>query len=225
MIPRPWLLLAALVAGLGGVVAIWTSIDQRPPEWDYANHLERALQCYRILAQPGHDRAREILEATAFYPPVTTCAAGLLYFLFPVLPLTARVVMLGFLTLGAVSVFLLGRHLLDTQAGLLAAFLLSTAPFVVFSLTNFQLDLPLTGMVALSLYLLVRTEGFSLTGWSLAFGIAAGIGMLTKPPFVVYLLPPLLWTVWRAARSSQEEGRMARLGRLAAALGAAAALT
>jgi Dolichyl-phosphate-mannose-protein mannosyltransferase/LmeA-like phospholipid-binding len=225
MIRRPWLLLAALVAGLGGVVAIWTSIDRRPPEWDYANHLERALQCYRILAQPGHDRAREILEATAFYPPVTTCAAGLLYFLFPVLPLTAQVVMLGFLTLGAVSVFLLGRHLLDTQAGLLAAFLLSTAPFVVFSLTNFQLDLPLTGMVALSLYLLARTEGFSLTGWSLAFGIAAGIGMLTKPPFVVYLLPPLLWTVWRGARSSQEGGRMARLGRLAAVLGTAAALT
>lgn len=53
MIRRPWLLLAALVAGLGVVVAIWTSIDRRPPEWDYANHLERALQCYRILAQPG----------------------------------------------------------------------------------------------------------------------------------------------------------------------------
>ena len=59
---------------------------------------------------------------------MTTCAAGLLYFVFPVVPLTAQVVMLGFLALGAVSVFLLGRRLLDTGAGLLAAFLLSTAP-------------------------------------------------------------------------------------------------
>jgi 4-amino-4-deoxy-L-arabinose transferase-like glycosyltransferase len=156
---------------------------------------------------------------------VTTSAAGLLYFLFPVVPLTAQVVMLGFLALGVVSVFLLGRHLLDTEAGLLAAFLLATALFVIFSLTNFQLDLPLTGMVAFALYLLMRTEGFSLTSWSLALGIAARIGMLTKPPFVVYLLPPLLWVVWQAVRFHEEGGRTARLGRLAAAQVAATALT
>ncbi|MGH7395904.1 MAG: glycosyltransferase family 39 protein, partial [Candidatus Rokuibacteriota bacterium] len=218
---RPWLLLAGLLAALGVVVAIWTSIDRRPPEWDYANHLGRALECYRILAEPGHDRAREILEATAFYPPVTTCAVGLLYFLFPVVPLTAQAVMLGFVALGAVSVFLLGRRLLDTEAGLLAAFLLATAPFVIFSLTNFQLDVPLTGMVALSLYLLARTEAFSLTAWSIALGLGLGIGMLTKPPFWVYLLPPLLWGVWLAVKGP-EGGRTARLGRLAAALVVAA---
>ena len=148
---HPWLLLASLMAGLGLVVTVWTSIDRRPPEWDYANHLERALHCYQILAQPGHDRLREILEATAFYPPVAPCTAGLLYFFSPVSPLTAQVVMWGFLVLGAVSVFLLGRYLLDTSAGLLAAFFLSTAPFVVSSLTNFQLDLPLTGMAAQAL--------------------------------------------------------------------------
>ena len=104
------------------MVAIWTSIDRRPPEWDYANYLGRALQCYRILAEPRHDRAREILAATAFYPPVTTCAPGLLCFLFPVVPLTAQAVMLGFLALGVASVLLLSRRLLDTEAGLLAAF-------------------------------------------------------------------------------------------------------
>jgi Dolichyl-phosphate-mannose-protein mannosyltransferase/LmeA-like phospholipid-binding len=221
---HPWLLLASLMAGLGLVVTVWTSIDRRPPEWDYANHLERALHCYQILAQPGHDRVREILEATAFYPPVATCAAGLLYFRLPMSPLTAQIVMLGFLALGAVSVFLLGRSLLDTAAGLLAAFLLSTAPFVVFSLTNFQLDLPLTGVVACSLYVLVRTEGFSRTGWSLAAGIVAGIGLLTKPPFAVYLLPPLLCVIWQTATVSSERGHLAWVGRFSAALGAATAL-
>ena len=30
------------------------------------------------MTQPGHDRIREILDATAFYPPVAPCAAGLL---------------------------------------------------------------------------------------------------------------------------------------------------
>ena len=60
VIRRPWLLLVALLAALGVVVAIWTSIDRRPPEWDYANHLGRALQCYRILAEPGHDRRERV---------------------------------------------------------------------------------------------------------------------------------------------------------------------
>ena len=222
VIRRPWLLLVALLAALGVVVAIWTSIDRRPPEWDYANHLGRALECYRILAEPGRDRAREILEATAFYPPVTTCAAGLLYFRFPVVPLTAQAVMLGFLALGVMSVFLLGRRLLDTEAGLLAAFLLATAPFVVFSLTNFQLDVPLAGVVALCLYLLARTEDFSSSGWSVALGLGLALGMLTKPPFAVYLLPPLLWVGWRAVRDYPAGERMGRLGRLAGSLAIAA---
>ncbi len=218
---RPWLLLTALLVALCVIVAIWASIDQRPPEWDYANHLERALHCYRILAEPGHERTREILEATAFYPPVTTCTAGLLYFFFPVVPLTAEAVMLGFLAVGVVSVFLLGRRVLDTEAGLLAGFLLATAPFIVYSLTNFQLDVPLTGMVALGLYLLARTESFSSTAWSVALGLGMSVGMLTKPPFAVYVLPPLLWIVWRVSREYAAAERLARLGRLVVALGIA----
>ena len=72
MTRRPWLPLAALLAALGVVVAIWTSIDRRPPEWDYANHLGRALDCYRTLSEPGRDRLREIIEASSFYPPTTS---------------------------------------------------------------------------------------------------------------------------------------------------------
>ncbi len=126
--------------------------------------------------------------------------------------------MLGFLALGVVSVFLLGQHLLDTEAGLLAALLLATAPFVVFSLTNFQLDVPLTGVVALCLYLLARTEGFSSTTRSVALGLGLGVGMLTKPPFAAYVLPPLLWIAWRVSREHGDGERLARLGRLAIAL-------
>jgi dolichyl-phosphate-mannose-protein mannosyltransferase/DUF2993 family protein len=216
-----WLFLLALLLAFGAVAAIWTSIDRRPPEWDYANHLGRALECHRILAEPGHDRAREILEATAFYPPVTTCAAGLLYFLFPAVPFTAQAVMLGFLALGAVSIFLLGKRIFDAGAGLLAAFLLVTAPFVVFAATTFQLDLPLTGMVAVALYLLVRTETFSSNRWSFALGVGLALGMLTKPPFPVYVLPPLLWVGWRAWRDTRDRPtreRHMRLGRFLAAL-------
>src|SRR4029453_6797977 len=49
---RPWLAAIRLFPLLCVVVTVWASIDRHPPEWDYANHLERALECPRPLANP-----------------------------------------------------------------------------------------------------------------------------------------------------------------------------
>ncbi len=210
--------LAAPLLGLAAVMVFWLSIDRRPPEWDHANHLQRAVACHRSLSEPGHDGLAEIIAESSFYPPIVTCAAGLLYFALPMVPLTAQAVMWAFLVVGALAVFGLGCRLVDPDAGLLAAFLFATAPFVVFSLLNFQLDLPLAAMVAVALYALARTEELALTRWALALGVVLGLGVLTKPPFAAYLSGPLLWTAWRALRAPD---RRARLGHLLAALGIA----
>jgi hypothetical protein len=212
---RDGLLLVLLLLALGAVMAAWVSLDRRPPEWDHANHLERALDCHRILAEPGHDRLAAIVAMSSFYPPVVLCAAGLAYFVLPMAPLTAQAVMWAFLVVGTLAVWGLGRRLLDPAAGLLAAFAFATAPFVVFSLLRFQLDLPLAAVVALALYTLVRADGFGSLGWSLGVGAALGLGMLVKPPFAAYLLPPLAWAAWVGARAP---GRAARLRRLGLAL-------
>ena len=209
---RDGLWLALLLFGLGGVMALWVSLDRRPPEWDHANHLERALDCHRILAEPGHDPVAEIVAMSSFYPPVVLCATGLAYFVLPVSPLTAQAVMWLALVAGVLAVWGLGRRLLDPTAGLLAAFFFATAPFVVFSLLRFQLDLPLAAAVAAALYLLARAEGFRSRGWSLALGATLGLGMLVKPPFAAYLLPPLAWSAWLALRADDRGVRLGRLG-------------
>lgn len=209
---RDGLWLALLLFGLGGVMALWVSLDRRPPEWDHANHLERALDCHRILAEPGHDPVAEIVAMSSFYPPVVLCATGLAYFVLPVSPLTAQAVMWLALAAGVLAVWGLGRRLLDPTAGLLAAFFFATAPFVVFSLLRFQLDLPLAAAVAAALYLLARAEGFRSRGWSLALGATLGLGMLVKPPFAAYLLPPLAWSAWLALRADDRGVRLGRLG-------------
>src|SRR5215470_17991009 len=170
---RPWLLLVLLYAVLCSVVTTWVLLDRRPPEWDHANHLERAVGCshsLRIVAAAG---TREILEASSFYPPLVTCTAGLLY--------------------------------------------------LVFSLTNFQLDLPLASMVALALYALVRSDAFEDLPWTLGLGAVWGLGMLTKPPFALYVLPPLLWSFWRALRAGDRGRRLAGAA-TALALGAVIAV-
>ncbi len=209
---RPWLPLIALVAALAVVIAVWVSIDRRPPESDHANHLERALRCQRILADGAPSPLRAILLESSFYPPLVTCLAGLLYFVAPVVPMTAQAVMVAFLALGVAALFGLGRRLFDVETGLLAAFFFGTAPFVVFSLTNFQLDLPLSTMVALALYLLARVEAFSRWPWCVALGVVLGLGMLTKPTFATYVLPAMLWTAWPAWRAPDRRRRLTLLG-------------
>src|SRR5437867_7384999 len=212
MTRRSWLALAALWMLLCVVTVLWVSIDRRPPEWDHANHLERTLACYHTLAEGGADRFRAALVGqSAFCPTLVPCAAGLLYFLCPSVPLTAQAVMLAFLGVALVAIFALGRALWDAETGLLAAFFFATAPFVVFSLTNFQLDLPLAAMVALALYVLHRSVGFSRAAWSVALGLVIGLGLLTKPPFPVYVLPSLLWSLWSAGRGPNRRRRLALL--------------
>src|SRR5438093_1527407 len=68
---------------------------------------------------------------------------------------------------------------------------------VVFSAIRFQLDLPLTAIVALCLLITVKTERFRRTGYSLAVGVTCGLGMLTKPTFPIYVVAPMLWLLFR----------------------------
>ena len=214
-------MLLVLVAALAIVTAVWVSIDRRPPESDHANHLERALRCHRTLADGAPSPLRTILLESSFYPPVVTCVTGLLYFVLPIVPLTAQAVMVGFLAVGVASLFCLGRRLFGVETGLLAALFFATAPFVVFSLTNFQLDLPLAAMVALTLAVLWRPEASSRAAWGVMLGLVLGLGMLTKPTFATYVLPAVLWSACQAWRAPD---RRRRLGPLGIALVIAAAL-
>ena len=209
---RFWLLLSGLFAGLVVVAGVWVALDRRPPVWDHANHLERAVHCERILKEPGRSRVKEILEMSSFYPPVVICAAGALYLLTGVHPLASQAVILAFLGIGLGALFVLGQWLFDAKTGILAALIFGTAPFVVYSTTNFQLDLPLAAVVILSLLVLVSTEEFSRRSWSIVMGLTLALGMLVKPPFAVYLFPPLILFAWRALRAPAPGQRLVNLG-------------
>jgi len=179
----------AILAALVALAAVWLALDRRPPEWDHANHLERAVICAQDLARGD---LHAVLERSSFYPPLVLCAAGLVYRLAPSDVAAAQAVVLAFLALGVGAVYVLARGLGGATAGVVAALVFATAPFVVFASLHFQLDLPLASMVALILIVLLRIEAFEHRGWSVAAGIVLGLGMLTKPSFAVYVLAPLV---------------------------------
>ena len=176
------------------VCAVWLAMDRRPPEWDHANHLERAVRC-AVDLRAGDVSA--LLERSSFYPPLVTCAAGALYRLLPSDALAGQITMWFFLGLGMLATYLLGRRVGSDLVGSVAAVLFGTAPFVVFSALRFQLDLPLATMVALSLWALSTTDGFGRRGPALLTGVTLGLGLLTKPSFPVYVLPAIVLAMRR----------------------------
>jgi hypothetical protein len=187
--PRPWAIVLVAFLALAAVGAAWTAIDRRPPEWDHANHLERAVLCARDL---GAGDVAALLERSSFYPPLVICAAGALYRLWPSDAWTAQTVMWLFLGVGMAATFLLGRRAGGEATGVVAAVVFGSAPFVVFVTMRFQLDLPLAALVALALWSLANTDGFTRGRWALLTGAICGLGMLTKPSFAVYVLPAVL---------------------------------
>ncbi len=168
---------------------LWLALDRLPPEWDHANHLERAVHCAGDLQRGDW---RQLLERSSFYPPLVPCAAGIVYRIWPSDVMAAQVAVWLFLVVGAAATYLLGRRLAGDVAGAIAAVLFVTAPFTIFLTLRFQLDLPLASMVAVFLLALVRTDDFRSRGMAVLAGLVFALGMLTKPTFAVYALPAAL---------------------------------
>src|SRR5437016_5645170 len=128
---------------LAAVALTWIGIDRHPPEWDHANHLERAVLCARDLAAGS---LTPVIERSAFYPPLVPCLAGVLSRVVPSDLVAAQIVLLAFLAVGMASIYAFGRERVGSGAGVMAAVIFGTAPFVVFNTVRFQLDLPLASL-------------------------------------------------------------------------------
>ncbi|HUK64856.1 MAG TPA: glycosyltransferase family 39 protein [Dongiaceae bacterium] len=194
---REWAIVGAGFFVLALIASVWLAIDRRPPEWDHANHLERAVQCARDLRAGD---VQGILERSSFYPPLVLCLGGVGMLLGLSDMAAGGAVMIAFLGLGMAAVYLLGRALGGGTVGIVAALLFGSAPFVVFSTLRFQLDLPLAAVVAVALVVLLATDHFRDRGAALAFGLVCGLGMLTKPTFALYVLVPVVMVLARGGR-------------------------
>jgi dolichyl-phosphate-mannose-protein mannosyltransferase len=184
---RDWALVGSAWLALVLALSVWLAMDRRPPARIHAAYLERAVLCAQGL---GTDRS--VPE-----PPIVPCAAGLIYRAVPSDVAAAQVVIFLFLGLGMAAIYVLGRELGGSTAGVAAAWIFGSAPLVLYTALRFELDLPLAAMVAAALFALSRTDGFTRTGMSAIAGLVCAAGMLVKPSFGVYVLGPVLWLLLR----------------------------
>jgi hypothetical protein len=198
------------------LAAAW---DTRPPEWDRAVHMTRALQCGDALVA---GRWREILDA-GYYPPLIHCAAGVLHLLLGRSHLVAVAFTQVALALVVSATGAIGARLSSLTMGVAAALLVPAYTTVFLESRVFMLDLPLTALVALTVLALLRAEGFTRPAWCLAAGVLGGLGLLTKwtyPAFVV----PVAVLLWLKAHPPAPRRRRGVLVLLAAGLAGIIAL-
>jgi len=177
------------VTSITALNLLWLSKEPRPPHWDMARHLGDSL-IYLNTFQLSHPLLP--IETYTYYPPFTYWVTDLFYAFLGTGLWVAILSNAVFIAILAFASYGIGKSLWNRRIGLLSAIFVLTTPVMVSNFKEYMLDAPLTAMVALGLYLLIRTESFSRRRPSVLFGAACGLGLLTKWTFPFFLALPLV---------------------------------
>jgi len=178
-----------------GITCWWLTQDHSIPIFDAGRHLSFAFYMYEEL---GAGHFVHALTLSIPYPPFAYLVGdvGILLGGFDVAPpiIAENLVFVPLLALGCYHV---GRMAFDRTAGLLAVVFALGSPLVMAQFHVFMTDAPETAMVAVSLWAILATDGFTRVGISALAGLAVGLGLLTKEPFAFYAAGPVAVTVIR----------------------------
>jgi 4-amino-4-deoxy-L-arabinose transferase-like glycosyltransferase len=188
---KSWICLVILWAGVLANNFIWLGIDRTFFTYDSYRHFLASLKVYEILKHGSFSAVPLSIDTIQLHPPLVMIFTVPFYFLFGaaqnVSILANSVIFSGILLF---SVYGIGFKLAGRKSGLLAAFITGMYPVIFNQLKVYMLDLPLTAMVTLSMYFLFSCDDFKQTRNSILFFISAGLGMLIKSTFIIFLAAP-----------------------------------
>lgn len=187
---------------------LWLANDLRPPSWDASAHLNLCLQYRDILRNADINLCRNLLDVTGYYPPLYHLSTLPFLAIFGYSLSSACLVNLLYLLILVWATYGIGKRLYNELTGLLAAFLVAVYPYITFMTNSFVIDLALTSMVTLGMYLYLRSEDFTKRGPSILFGLVCGIGVLVKWTYGFFLLGPVLYGLWKAISTRKEHTGM-----------------
>jgi 4-amino-4-deoxy-L-arabinose transferase-like glycosyltransferase len=203
---------------------LWLSANVTILGWDRPAHLVRSIEYLHLLQPFSLEGLLNVLTQDPYYPPLFHISTVVFYSLFGISANSGSMTNAVYLAVLLVSVYGIGRRLYDTSTGLFAACLISLFP-IVFNLSRFAyIDLGMMAIVALSVFLLLKSDGLARRPWAYLFGISLGLGMITKWDFAVFAGVPCLYLLVRspvvADLRSVLEAPRPQWKRLAASVGA-----
>ena len=208
------LLLASVFVVISTSTILWTLRDRTPPSWDPSDHLRFAYDYYRPLAHADLSAfARELFITPHPYAPLVHLVSAGIFVVFGASRLAGIVVNLLSLAILLWAVAAIWN--VHTQAvpsrnedtssqppvswSALPALVACSYHSNAWLIHDAFLDFPLIAAVTGGFALLMRADDFRVRRDALAFGFAAGIGMLVKQGFFVFFVLPMLSVVIRAA--------------------------
>jgi 4-amino-4-deoxy-L-arabinose transferase-like glycosyltransferase len=204
-----------LVVAVSALDVWWRTMEKRPPHWDMAHHLYNSLvylDGFRV------SNLYRFFTADEYYPPFVYWVTDGFYAVLGNeaiwVAILSNAVWIGLLVFSTYGV---GKRLWNTRVGLLSAVFVVTAPMIVDAGKDYMLDLPLTSIAALALYLLVRSDGFATRRHSLLLGATCGCGLLVKWTFPLVVALPVLHATAKALHEARVARRFDRLLNLAGA--------
>jgi hypothetical protein len=185
-----------------GITCWWLTQDHSIPVYDAGRHLWFAFDVFEALRA---GRIAHALTWTQPYPPLAYLVGdlGILLGGIDIAPpiIAENLVFVPLLALGCYHV---GRLAFGRDAGLMAVVFALGSPLITAQFHVFMLDAPETAMVAVSLWAILASQGFSRVGVSALAGLSVGVGLLIKEPLILFVAGPLAVTAarggWRAWR-------------------------
>jgi hypothetical protein len=184
----------------------WLTQDRSIPTFDAGFHLSFVQRVYRELSAGHILKAFQVEEP---YPPFAYLIGSLGMAIGGVnvdSPIIAE--NLFFVTLLALGCYQVGKRAFSPAAGLLAVVFALGSPLAIAQFHVFMIDAPETAMVAVSVWLILASEGFTRVGVSAVAGLAVGLGMVTKEPFAFFIVGVLGVTIVRVVLAWIRDGSL-----------------
>ncbi len=180
-----------------GVHALWHSLNRMPPAWDMAYHQHMGWDYFEALR---HGRLlEEFARLSDYYPPLYYLIEAGVYAVFGATRWISFFANLPALFLIGYFSFRIAWEVSRSVEAAFAGHVALLLPLVAWTSRESLLDPTLTGLVALALFVLVRSRSFEDRYWSWVFGIVAAAGLLLKWTFIVFILPAAVWTFFHSS--------------------------
>lgn len=197
----PWAELYILLAAWAAITAItyhWLGQNHAPLSFDQSHHFLLSLGYREILSDPW--RWPDLCSYAIYYPPLFHTSLAAMMLAGGVSLQYAPLINSFWLWMLMLPTWLLGRAAFGRAAGLAGAVLVALIPASAGMAREVLMELCLAAMVAWGVWALEGSRGLSRRRRLLLLGALAGLGMLAKWTYALYMLGPLAWCLYSGRR-------------------------
>jgi len=224
------IVLAAVIAVTVAATLYWLYVNRVLVGHDATAYLVASLKYTEFFNRLSPGALFEGLTYPEYRTPFLYLATQPFFWLFGASADSAQGTNVVALPVVVVLTYALGRTIAGRRSGLVAATLTALLPMMAAMARLYYTEMHLTVVVTASLLALLLADGFHRRGWALAWGALAGLGLLVKWTYPMYVALPLLWVLWRGGFFGAQRAALRRLRvdwrrlLLAAAIGTGLAL-